>query len=121
MLYLDSGACSSTLDRKQDYWELSLVIQVPYILRYCWGVEIATFHHVLRSPWSWFHEAALRGNLFGSGCIQHGQASPVLQPHEELGLLASSPQGLSLGPSPRNSYPLVDLGVLTGFKKSDES
>ena len=31
-------------------------IKVPYILRYCWGVEVATFHHVLRSPWPWFHK-----------------------------------------------------------------
>jgi len=90
---------------------LKVSSQVPYILRYCWGVEIPTFHHVLRSPWPWFHEAALRGNLFGSGCIEHGQASPVLQPHEELGLVASSPQELSLGPSPRNSYPLVVVAI----------
>ena len=90
---------------------LKMSSQVPYVLRYCWGVEVATFHHVLRSPWSWFHEAVLRGNPFGSGCIQHGQASPVLQPHEELALVASSPQGLSLGPSPRNSYPLVVVAL----------
>ena len=32
--------------------------QVPYILRYCWGVEVATFHHVLRSPWPWFHQVS---------------------------------------------------------------
>ena len=31
----------------------------------------------------------------------------MVQPHEEMGLVVSPPQGLNLGPSPRNSYPLV--------------
>jgi len=91
--------------------KIKMSSQVPYILRYCWGVEVATFHHVLRSPWPWFHQAASRGNLFGNGCIQHDQASPVVQPHEEMGLVVSPPQGLNLGPSPRNSYPLVVVAL----------
>jgi len=88
---------------------LKLSSQVPYQIRYCWGVDVPAFHHVLRAPWPWFREAFLHGNLFGTGCIEHGQASPVLQPHEEFCLVARRQGGepLKLGPTPRNTYPLV--------------
>ena len=96
---------------------------MPYILRYCWGVEVATFHHVLRSPWPWFHQvsapslqgfiriwscyycsiltfvpcpqAASRGNLFGNGCIQHDQVSfyTVASPLEDFSYLPGQPSG----------------------------
>ena len=32
--------------------------QVDYSIRYCWGVDIPAFHHVLRAPWPWFHQVA---------------------------------------------------------------
>jgi len=92
---------------------LKLSSQVPYKLRYCWGVDIAAFHHVLRAPWPWFQEAFLHGNLFGNGCVEHGKASPLLQPHEELCLMArrETKESLNLGPAPRNAYPLVVVAV----------
>ena len=74
-----------------------------------------------KSLWQWLH------STWPGFCLDYislkyflaFQASPVLQPHEELDLVASSPQGLSLGPSPRNSYPLVDLRDLTLALKDD--
>ena len=66
-----------------------------------------------KSLWQWLH------STWPGFCLDYislkyflaFQASPVLQPHEELDLVASSPQGLSLGPSPRNSYPLVVVAI----------
>jgi len=95
---------------------LKMSRQVDYSIRYCWGVDIPAFHHVLRAPWPWFHQAALHGNIFGSGCMEHGPPSPGLAPHEEMALVArhASPRPLELGPSPRNTYPLVVIAIRGG-------
>lgn len=99
--------------RGEDQVKLKLSSQVPYTIRYFWGVQVAAFHHVLRAPWPWFREAFLHGNLFGEGCLDPGKPSPTLQPHEELQLTARREGGerLELGPAPRNSYPLVVVAV----------
>jgi len=101
---------------------LQLSSQVPYKIRYFWGVEVASFHHVLRAPWSWFHQAFLHGNLFGTGCTEYGKISPKLQPHEELSLVAKRENGesLALGPAPRAKYPLVVIAVRDDLEGSIE-
>ncbi len=88
-----------------------------------WGVSVTAFYHVLRSPWPWFREAFLKGNLFGSdGCLQLGDltvnevrdndlqsSTSTTSGHENdpiLELNFECPQ-LDLGPAPRKRYPLV--------------
>ena len=48
--------------------------------------------------------------------MEHGPPSPGLAPHEEVALVArhASPRALELGPSPRNTYPLVVIAIRGG-------
>jgi len=76
-------------------------------LRAYWGVDISTFHHVLRSPWPWFLDAFAKGNLFGA------EACLVLDPILKINILEEETDielemhKVDLGQAPRTKYPLV--------------
>lgn len=100
-------------------------------IRPYWGVSVSIFHHVLKSPWPWFKEAFLRGNLFGSeGCSMLGDIQTCSSdwlsgdplgatgqfPKRRVIVNVTKPDGKpieDLGPAPRQIYPLV-LVVLPG-------
>jgi len=91
--------------------ELGLTALASGKMRTFWGVDINSFHQVLRAPSEWFHSAFLHGNLFGKDkCIEFGDIQTItgLQAENEkilVGLSSSSP--LQLGPAPRDVYPCV--------------
>ena len=100
-------------------------------IRPYWGVSVSIFHHVLKSPWPWFKEAFLRGNLFGSeGCSMLGDIQTCSSdwlsgdplgatgqfPKRRVIVNVTKPDGKpieDLGPAPRQIYPLV-LVILPG-------
>ena len=96
-----------------------------------WGVSVSAFHHILKSPWPWFKEAFLYGNLFGvEGCAMLGDLQSCTSdwhrgdplgvtgqyPKRRIILNIEKPDGNPmepLGPAPRQVYPLV-LVILPG-------
>jgi len=95
--------------------KLQLSSNVGYHIRAFWGVDIPTFHHVLRAPWPWFQEALLRGRLFGDKCLDYGGVQISRAPHEErTEQVVRRGDKLDLGPAPRDVYPLVLVMVRSG-------
>jgi len=92
---------------------VKLSSRCSYIIKYFWAVPISTFHHGLRSPWSWFYSAAVSRdtcNLFGGSETRVSQC----QAHEEMNMILTCPRDLDLGQAPRDVYPLVVILVKTG-------
>ena len=82
---------------------------MAYLRRSYWGVNITTFHHVLRAPWPWFSRAFRHGNLFGRGqCQEVGDMvlGPSHDDREEV-VYKTGEDEMTLGPAPRELYPLV--------------
>lgn len=76
------------------------------------GVSVKSFHHVLRgSPWPWFKEAFLHGNLFGAEeCLEISDLHELELFGEEsqpFTFNKPSDRELNLGQSPRERYPFV--------------
>ena len=89
--------------------DASVLGQVESIAYRCfWGVKIETFHHVLQSPWPWFHEAFERGNLFGSRAYDALDEKCIVDTSNESSkTLEITVPELNLGKAPRKKYPLV--------------
>ena len=85
-----------------------------FTVRSYWGVTVKSFHHILRSPWSWFVQTlnSPPSNLFGSeGCIFPDRIVHHSVTNQELSIELQRPEDkpelTNLGPAPRKSYPLV--------------
>lgn len=102
--FLPSQSTGSTV-------RISLGCSVSYYARVYWGVDINTFHHVIKAPWPWFRNAFLHGKLFGpSGCLEYGRVLQDRESHEEREeeIKRKGAKGeLELGLAPRNRFPLV--------------
>jgi len=89
--------------------ELSLTALTEGWMRAYWGVDINSFHQVLRAPRDWFHSAFTHGNLFGKEkCAEFSEIRSIQKVDEAI-LCVEKPTSrpLQLGPAPRDIYPCV--------------
>ena len=89
------------------------------------GVDIGTFHHVLRGPWSWFKEAFLRGNIFGGqGCLDMSEVTEVQMLNGKVNVkIERKDKGLILdlgSEAPRQKYPFVLCSVPKEVNENDD-
>ena len=95
--------------------QASVVDQVLDVkFRSFWGVDIESFHHIIQSPFEWFLEAFLKGNLFGQSATDILDETTDLSVNElaesesVLNVEIRAPTAeLQLGQAPRQKYPLV--------------
>ncbi|XP_023331444.1 cell growth regulator with RING finger domain protein 1 isoform X1 [Eurytemora carolleeae] len=78
-------------------------------MRVFWGVDIQSFHQVLRAPKDWFLSAYTHGNLFGQDkCMELGKIEQIDKMDDRLVTLTKPTDApLELGPAPRDVYPCV--------------
>ena len=114
-----------TLSLQSDSPPNNVVVRVSskcsYSMKYFWAVPISSFHHVLRSPWTWFYKAAVSSDsvnvdMFGGDQTRVSQSAS----HDDRDITLSCPSNLDLGQAPREVYPLVVILVKTGSETIED-